>query len=76
MTKIVTLAPRFILNSKLTEEINVRESASSRIMALKPGELLPLHFLRQTHEKQLTLCFPGLDNQWYVQQHIAEMVSN
>ncbi|KAK6541287.1 hypothetical protein TWF694_008645 [Orbilia ellipsospora] len=64
LTKIVTLTPRFILNSKLSEDINVRESASSRIMTLKPGELLPLHFLRQSHEKQLTLCFPGLDNQW------------
>ncbi|KAK6505305.1 hypothetical protein TWF481_007211 [Arthrobotrys musiformis] len=73
MTKIVTLTPRFILNSKLSEEINVRESASSRIMTLKPGELLPLHFLRQSHEKQLTLCFPGLDNQWSSPFNISDI---
>ncbi|KAK6342601.1 hypothetical protein TWF718_007998 [Orbilia javanica] len=73
MTKIVTLTPRFILNSKLLEEINVRESASSRIMTLKPGELLPLHFLRQAHEKQLTLCFPGLDNQWSSPFNISDI---
>ncbi|KAK6330143.1 hypothetical protein TWF730_004642 [Orbilia blumenaviensis] len=73
MTKIVTLTPRFILNSKLSEEINVRESASSRIMTLKPGELLPLHFLRQAHEKQLTLCFPGLDNQWSSPFNISDI---
>ncbi|KAK6533217.1 hypothetical protein TWF281_007367 [Arthrobotrys megalospora] len=73
MTKIVTLTPRFILNSKLSEEINVRESASSRIMTLKSGELLPLHFLRQAHEKQLTLCFPGLDNQWSSPFNISDI---
>ncbi|EWC44073.1 hypothetical protein DRE_07208 [Drechslerella stenobrocha 248] len=73
MTKIVTLTPRFILNSKLSEEINVRESASSRIMFLKPGQLLPLHFLRQTHEKQLTLCFPGFNNQWTSPFNISDI---
>ncbi|RVD82950.1 uncharacterized protein DFL_007357 [Arthrobotrys flagrans] len=73
MTKTVTLTPRFILNSKLSEEINIRESASSRIMTLKPGELLPLHFLRQVHEKQLTLCFPGLDNQWSSPFNISDI---
>ncbi|EPS41948.1 hypothetical protein H072_4103 [Dactylellina haptotyla CBS 200.50] len=73
MTKIVTLTPRFILNSKLTEDINVRESASSKIMTLKPGDLLPLHFLRQAHEKQLTFCFPGLDNQWSSPFNISDI---
>ncbi|KAJ6262787.1 Vacuolar protein-sorting-associated protein [Drechslerella dactyloides] len=73
MTKIVTLTPRFIINSKLSEEINVRELASNRIMSVKPGDLLPLHFLRQTHEKQLTLCFPGFNNQWTSPFNISDV---
>ncbi|KAK6332723.1 hypothetical protein TWF696_002747 [Orbilia brochopaga] len=73
MTKIVTLTPRFIVNSKISEEINVRELASNRIMSVKPGELLPLHFLRQTHEKQLTLCFPGFNNQWTSPFNISDI---
>ena len=64
LTKVVTVAPRFVLKNKLTEQINVREPGSSNVMKLKHGELLPLHFLRQAPEKQLCLCFDGVDNQW------------
>lgn len=64
MTKVVTVAPRFILKNKINEEINVREPSSSQVLSVKSGELLPLQFLRQVHEKQLCLCFTGVNNQW------------
>ncbi|KAI4169349.1 MAG: hypothetical protein LQ343_005742 [Gyalolechia ehrenbergii] len=64
LTKVVTVAPRFVLKNKLKEEINIREPGSSNIMSLKNGELLPLRYLKQTGQKQLCLCFPGVDNQW------------
>lgn len=64
MTKVVTLAPRFVLKNQMNEEINVREPGSSDLMTLKPQALQPLHFLQKTPVKQLSLCFPGLNNQW------------
>ena len=64
LTKVVTVAPRYILKNKIDEEINIREPGSSNVMTMKPGDLLPLHFMRSTPEKQLCLCFPGLNNQW------------
>ena len=64
MTKVVTLAPRFVLKNQMNEEINVREPGSSELFTLKPQALEPLHFLRKTAVKQLSLCFPGLNNQW------------
>jgi vacuolar protein sorting-associated protein 13A/C len=64
MTKVVTLAPRFVLKNQMSEEIQVREPGSSEIMTLKSGDLEPLHFLQKTAIKQLCLCFPGLNNQW------------
>ena len=64
LTKVVTVAPRFIMKNKLAETINVREPGSSNVMTIKTGDLLPLHFLRQISEKQLCLCFSGLNNQW------------
>lgn len=64
LTKVVTVAPRFILKNKLKEEIHIREPGSSNVMAMKHGDLLPLHFMRQAVEKQLYLCFPGPNNQW------------
>ncbi|KAL8833621.1 MAG: hypothetical protein Q9170_004169 [Blastenia crenularia] len=64
LTKVVTVAPRFVLKNKLKEEIKIREPGSSNIMSLKNGELLPLRYLKQTGQKQLCLCFPGVNNQW------------
>ncbi|KAK8195152.1 uncharacterized protein BKA78DRAFT_351066 [Phyllosticta capitalensis] len=64
LTKVVTIAPRYIIKNKMSEEINIREPGSSNVMTLKTGELLPLRFLRQGERQQLCLCFPGLNNQW------------
>lgn len=64
MTKVVTIAPRFVLKNRLDEEINIREPGSSELMTLKPQALQALHFLQKTTTKQLCLCFPGLNNQW------------
>ncbi|RAK82781.1 membrane morphogenesis protein VPS13 [Aspergillus fijiensis CBS 313.89] len=73
MTKVVTIAPRFVLKNKLSEDILVREPGSSNVLNLKSGELVPLHFLRQVAEKQLCLCFPGVNNQWSSPFNIADI---
>lgn len=77
MTKVVTLSPRFILKSKLAEAIQIREpgTGSNNIMTLEPGQLLPLHFLRSTHNKQLTLLFPGINNKWSSPFNISDLGS-
>lgn len=64
LTNIVTVAPRFVLKNKLNEEINIREPGSSNVMKMQHGDLLPLHFMKPTRDKQLCLCFSGIDNQW------------
>ncbi|EKD14034.1 uncharacterized protein L3040_007960 [Drepanopeziza brunnea f. sp. 'multigermtubi'] len=73
MTKVVTLAPRFVLKNQLTEEINVRTPGSSELMTIKPNELQPLHFLTKTSLKQLSLCFPGVNNQWSSPFNISDL---
>lgn len=73
MTKVVTLAPRFVLQNKLGEEILIRESSSSGYLTLAPGALQPLHFLQKTREKQLCLCYPGVNNQWTSPFNIADI---
>jgi vacuolar protein sorting-associated protein 13A/C len=77
MTKVVTLTPRFVLKSNLSETIQVREpgSGSTGIMTLEPGQRLPLHFLRATQNKQLTLMFPGINNKWSAPFNISNLGS-
>ncbi|KAJ5665895.1 uncharacterized protein N7477_008343 [Penicillium maclennaniae] len=73
LTKVVTLSPRFVLKSKLNEDLLVREPGSSNVLQITSGELVPLHFLRAIVEKQLCLCFPGVNNQWSSPFNIADV---
>ena len=73
LTKVVTVAPRFVLKNKLKEQISIREPGSPNVMTMKTGELMPLHFLRAAPEKQLCLCFDGVNNQWSSPFNIANV---
>ncbi len=73
LTKVVTLTPRFMLKNRMSEESDVREPGSSNVVKLKPGDLVPIHFMRQTPETQLCLCFPGVNNQWSAPFNIANV---
>ena len=64
LTKVVTVAPRFVVKNKINEDICMREPGSSEVTNLKSGDLVPLRFLRQAPEKQLCLCWLGVNNQW------------
>lgn len=75
LTKVVTIAPRYVVKNKLGEEVNLREPGSSDILTLKNGELLPLRFLRQATSHQLSLCYPGVNNAWSSPFDIANVGS-
>ncbi|KIX05154.1 uncharacterized protein Z518_06026 [Rhinocladiella mackenziei CBS 650.93] len=64
LTKVVTLAPRFMLKNRIGEDVELREPGSSEVLRMKPNDLLPIYFMRHSPEKQLCLCFPGVNNQW------------
>jgi len=73
LTKVVTLAPRFVVKNKVGEVINVREPRSSNIMTLEPGALQPLYWLQRSQVKQIMLCYPGMDNQWSSPVNISDL---
>jgi vacuolar protein sorting-associated protein 13A/C len=73
MAKVVTLAPRFVLDNKLGEEINIRESSSSSVMTLEANSHRPLHFLQLTSVKQLCLCYSGMNDQWTSPFNISDI---
>jgi vacuolar protein sorting-associated protein 13A/C len=73
MTKVVTITPRFIIKNKIGESMQIREPGSSNIMKVDQGDLLPLKFLRKSQEKQVCLCFPGVNNQWSSPFNISDV---
>ncbi|KAJ7487596.1 vacuolar protein sorting-associated protein 13 [Mycena galericulata] len=66
LTKVITLAPRFLIKNNLSEALSFREHgvAPRDRSTIKPGERCPLHFLRAGQERLLTVAFSGLNAQW------------
>lgn len=64
LSKVVTIAPRFIIKNKIKEDLNIREPGSPEWLTVKNGDLLPLRWLRQGGTPQMSLCYPGVNNQW------------
>ncbi|KAF2849874.1 vacuolar protein sorting-associated protein-like protein vps13 [Plenodomus tracheiphilus IPT5] len=73
LTKTVSIAPRFIVKNKVKEELLIREPGQADWMTLKDGELLPLRWLREGGAPQLSLCYPGVNNQWSSPFHISNV---
>ena len=73
LTKVVSIAPRFIVRSRMKEDVDIREPSSSNVTTLKPGDLHPLRFMRPNQPAQLCLCFHGLNNQWSSPFHISNI---
>ncbi|KAJ7597035.1 vacuolar protein sorting-associated protein 13 [Mycena floridula] len=66
LTKVITLAPRFMLKNNLHEALSFREHgvAPRDKSVVAPGERCPLISLRTGPEKLLTVALPGLNAQW------------
>lgn len=58
LSKVVTLAPRYIVISKLNEPLEIIENGSTKQFEILPNELKPLYGLRNTELKSLMLRFP------------------
>ncbi|KAF8078623.1 vacuolar protein sorting-associated protein 13, partial [Lyophyllum atratum] len=66
LTKVITLAPRFLIKNNLSEAISFRERGvpPRERSVLKPGERQSIQVLRAGEEKLLTIAYPGLNAQW------------
>jgi vacuolar protein sorting-associated protein 13A/C len=71
LTKVITIAPRFLIQNNLTDAISFREHgvAPRDRSVIKSGERCPLHVIRTGEEKLLTIAFSGLNTQWLVCLH-------
>lgn len=66
LSKVVTLAPRFIICNKLDRHIKFRQhtDVTGSLSELAPGERRPVIQFRPSEERLLTFAYPGLDAQW------------
>lgn len=68
LSKVVTLAPRFILKNQLSKTISFREYGfpPAENDKLSPGAKAALQVMRPRENKLITIAYPGLNAQWYV----------
>lgn len=69
LSKVVNLAPRFILNNKMGRSIKFRlhklhQDLNGIVPELAPGEKTSLIYFRPGDERLLTFAYPGLDARW------------
>ncbi|KAH7883589.1 vacuolar protein sorting-associated protein 13 [Phlebopus sp. FC_14] len=66
LTKVITIAPRFLVKNELSVPIQFREhqGAPRGRAVLGPGERCPLQIVRASHEKLLTVAHTGLNARW------------
>lgn len=69
LSKVITLAPRFIVRNASSEPIAFREHGAppKGRSSLQPGERAPLLFTRAGDIRLLTFAFPGLNARWYAE---------
>ncbi|KAH9944371.1 vacuolar protein sorting-associated protein 13 [Epithele typhae] len=66
LSKVITLAPRFIIKNNFSKSLAFREhgSAPRGRSTVEPGERVPFQFMRVGEDKLLTVALPGLNALW------------
>lgn len=64
LTKVVTIAPRYILKNTLEEPLQIVENGSTNVFTVGSNELLPLYGLRRVDNKSLLTKFVHGSKSW------------
>ncbi|KAG1730516.1 vacuolar protein sorting-associated protein 13, partial [Suillus paluster] len=77
LTKVMTLAPRFLIKNNLLDPIYFREygAAPKGRAILHPGERCPLQIMHASQEKLLTIAYSELNSQWSAPINIEDLGS-
>ncbi|SJM88351.1 probable Vacuolar protein sorting-associated protein 13 [Zygosaccharomyces bailii] len=64
LSKIISIAPRYILHNFLDVPIEICEHGSTNSLDVEPGKSLPLYKMRNIVHKQLMVKFLGSSSEW------------
>ncbi|KZS92954.1 vacuolar protein sorting-associated protein 13 [Sistotremastrum niveocremeum HHB9708] len=75
LSKVITIAPRFIIKNNLSDPLCFREHgvALQERAAISPQDKTPLLSLRNGADKLLTFAYPGLNTRWSPPINIEEV---
>lgn len=64
LSKVVTIAPRYIFRNCLDESLEIVENGSTKQTIVAPNELIPLYGLRRIDQKSLLMKFYHASKTW------------
>lgn len=64
LSKVVTIAPRYVLRNTLDDDIQIIENGSTKSITVKSKEVQPLYGLRRIDQKSLLLKFNNSNKPW------------
>lgn len=64
LTKVITIAPRYIFKHTLEEPLQIVENGSNNVIDVAPNELHPLYGLRRLEKRSLVLKFAHGSKNW------------
>ncbi|KAI0033184.1 hypothetical protein K488DRAFT_78064 [Vararia minispora EC-137] len=64
LTKVITLAPRFLVKNNIGTAIKIREHCEETPSTLGAGQQMPLFAMKASMGKLLTVAWPGIDATW------------
>ncbi|KZO93498.1 vacuolar protein sorting-associated protein 13 [Calocera viscosa TUFC12733] len=74
LTKVITVAPRFLIRNNLGMKVNFREHRSRDFISVEPGQRAALTSLRSgTSYKLVTFAYSGLNAEWSAPINIQDI---
>ena len=64
LTKVITIAPRFMVKNTFNYVLKIRQHSTDKVMEVKPGETMPIHDLHSGAPAQLSMAFDQPSLKW------------
>jgi vacuolar protein sorting-associated protein 13A/C len=64
LTKVITIAPRFMLKNMFSYSIRIRQHSTNKDLVIKKGDTVPIHELQSGAPAQLSMAFDEPNLKW------------
>ncbi|WRT64162.1 uncharacterized protein IL334_001091 [Kwoniella shivajii] len=73
LTKIITIAPRFMVKNTFTYPLKIRQHSTQNVIEIGPGQRVPIHELQHQAPSQLSMAFDEPNLKWSAPFNMADI---
>ena len=64
LTKVITIAPRFMLKNMFQYSLRIRQHSTDKDIVVKKGDIIPIHELQSSAPSQISMAFDEPNLLW------------